>query len=81
VPESTCQFVGNVVIAGNQQHGHAQAIEQQLDGAVSNGIVLHDVARDGDGVDREKMPLGMLEAGPQAGQGRGAAQFSCGVRQ
>jgi len=70
--ELAVHLVRQVVIARDQQHGHAKVREQQVDGAVGGRLVMHDVAGQGDGIHRKKVPLRVSDAGLQPGQRPGA---------
>jgi hypothetical protein len=79
--QATRHLIRHIVITRYQQHGHAQAFEHEFDRAISRRIILHDIAREGDGVRWKKVPLRMREAGLQARQRERTAELTCGVGQ
>ena len=75
------EFGRHVVVAGDQQHGCAEAVEQQFERTVGRRILLHEVARDRDQVRRQVATPGMGEAGLQARQRANPAQLRRRIRQ
>ena len=79
--QATRHLDRHVVITRYQQDGQSQAFEDEFDRAICRRIVLHDIAREGDGVGWEKMPLCMRQAGLQARQRERTAELPCWVGQ
>jgi predicted O-methyltransferase YrrM len=80
VGQSPFELVGDIVVAGDQQHRCAEVVEGQLEAAVGFGVVLHEVAGDGDRVGGQVAAARQRKAGLEAWQRAHAAQAGAGVR-
>ena len=47
------EFAGDVVVAGDQQHGDTEVVEQKFECSIGSRVVLHEVTRHGDEIGRQ----------------------------